>query len=92
MRHFHPLRDDLDMFRYRMEYDRDPAMFGCLKDVVNSGDVGVSLLEALTKLLGCYHAQVLIACGQCSGVLQYDAKYYFTNSLSCGPKGTKTQS
>jgi len=93
MRHFDPLRDELDMFQRtcRLEYDRDPALFGCLKDVENRGDVGVSLLEGLTKLFRGYRAGVLIACGQCFGVLQYDAKYYFTNSHSCGPKGAKAQ-
>jgi hypothetical protein len=72
---------------FRIEYEEETNLVGCLRDSVNIQDFGMTLKESLTTMFTSHKAGVLIATSKSLGVMNYDDKYYFTNSHACGPKG-----
>src|SRR5271154_5268824 len=74
-------------FNFSIEYEEEPSLYGILNDAVNNDNVGVTLRVALDIMFRDWVCGVLIAASKSLGVMNYDNKYYFTDSHSCGPKG-----
>ncbi|GFR21211.1 ATP-dependent DNA helicase [Trichonephila clavata] len=72
---------------FRIVYDEETDLVGCLRDSVNKQDFGMTLKEALTTMFTNHKAGVLIATSKSLGVMNYNDKYYFTDSHACGPNG-----
>ncbi|GFQ72031.1 ATP-dependent DNA helicase [Trichonephila clavata] len=72
---------------FRIVYDEETDLVGCLRDSVNKQDFGMTLKEALTTMFTNHKAGVLIATSKSLGVMNYNDKYYFTDSDACGPNG-----
>ena len=87
---FDVVRDDIKMFRtgFSLHYDRDPAIFGNLRDCKNPpGDIGVCLSAGLNNLFNNHSAGILIAKSKSYAVMKINDLFYFADSHSCGPKG-----
>lgn len=71
---------------FRIEYEEEADLVGCLRDSVNNQDFGMTLKEALTTMFTNHEPGVLIAAYKSLGVMNYNYKYYFTNYHAYGPK------
>ncbi|GFR21146.1 ATP-dependent DNA helicase [Trichonephila clavata] len=87
--HFGVIRDSFVMYScsFRIVYDEETDLVGCLRDSVNKQDFRMTLKEALTTMFTNHKAGVLIATSKSLGVMNYNDKYYFTDSHACGPNG-----
>ncbi|GFQ80754.1 hypothetical protein TNCT_482281 [Trichonephila clavata] len=65
---------------FRIVYDEETDLVGCLRDSVNKQDFGMALKETLTTMFTNHKAGVLIATSKSLGVMNYNDKYYFTDS------------
>lgn len=99
VRNFDVIKRDFIMYNrsFSIYYQEDSPFFGSLQDDVNDdshkGDaIGLrSLRKSLEKLFDSHSAGILITQSKSLGVLHYDNKYYFTNSHSCGAKGSRAR-
>lgn len=91
VRNFTVIQDDVVAFgkRFQITFDEEPSIYGCLKDKLNEANLGSTLRQGLEDLFMTHHAGILIADGQSFGVMHYDSKYYFSDSHSCGQKGSR---
>ncbi|GFR11956.1 ATP-dependent DNA helicase [Trichonephila clavata] len=72
---------------FRIVYDEETDLVGCLRDSVNKQDFGMTLKEALTTMFTNHNAGVSIATSKSLGVMNYYNKYYFTDSHAFGSNG-----
>ncbi|KAG5685124.1 hypothetical protein PVAND_014320 [Polypedilum vanderplanki] len=72
---------------FALEYDDEWMCTGSLKDNINDGVIGRTLLNAIRMLFIDHNAGVLVCESKSLGLMHYDDKYYFTDSHSCGPAG-----
>ncbi|GBP80295.1 hypothetical protein EVAR_37972_1 [Eumeta japonica] len=86
---FHVIRDELMAFNtaFKITHEANPSWCGSLQDKMNDGIQGKTLAIALDALFTDHRGGILIANSSAYGVLNYNNKYYFTNSHSCGKKG-----
>jgi len=90
VRNFDVLNQDFSMYskNFSIEYNENPALFGCLMDSVNrKDDIGDTLNDLMQNLFDDHAAGILIAEGKSFRVIYHEEKYYFTDSHSCGIKG-----
>lgn len=90
VRNFDVINQDFSMYskNFSIEYNENPALFGCLMDSVNRKDgIGNTLNDTMQNLFNDHAAGILIAEGKSYGVIYHEEKYYFTDSHSCGIKG-----
>ncbi|GIY15746.1 uncharacterized protein CDAR_266931 [Caerostris darwini] len=78
-------KEDLVTFgkRFRITFDEE------LNDKLNEANLGSTLRQDLEDLFMVPNPEILITDGQSFGVMHYDNKYYFSNSHSCGRKGSR---
>lgn len=90
-RNFDVVKHDFIMYEksFSIEYDEEPLLFGSIEDLTNRGNAGLMVREALSKLFETHSAGIMIAAAYSYGVMNYDDKFYFTDSHSCGPKGSR---
>ncbi|GIY57521.1 ATP-dependent DNA helicase [Caerostris darwini] len=91
VRNFKVIKDDLVTFgkTFRITFDEEPSIYGSLNDKLNEANLGSTLRQGLEDLFMVHNAGILITDGQSFGVMHYDNKYYFSNSHSCGRKGSR---
>ncbi|XP_044597317.1 uncharacterized protein LOC123273901 [Cotesia glomerata] len=91
VRNFNVIKDELFAFgkRFEITIEDDPNIYGNLCDKYNAEDLGRTLCQGLEDLFLSHSAGILITGGQSFGVMYYNDKYYFSNSHSCGPKGSR---
>lgn len=91
VRNFNVVKDDLFAFgkRFEITMEDDPNIYGNLSDKYNAEDLGRTLRQGLEDLFLSHSAGILITGGQSFGVMYYNDKYYFSNSHSCGQKGSR---
>ncbi|CAI6370574.1 unnamed protein product [Macrosiphum euphorbiae] len=90
VRNFDVINQDFSMYskNFSIEYNENPALFGCLMDSVNRKDgIGNTLNDSMQNLFNDHSAGILIAEGKSYGVIYHGEKYYFIDSQSCGIKG-----
>lgn len=91
VRNFEVVKDDLTTFgkRFQITFDDEPSIYGILNNKLNEASLGKTLRQGLEDLFMVHNAGILITDGQSFGVMRHDDKYYFSNSHSCGPKGSR---
>lgn len=101
VRHFNVIKRDFIMYdnSFSIDIEEDSPYFGSLEDDKNDDDTlqdGVfgrrSLKRSLEMLFREHSAGILIAESKSLGVLHHNDKFYFTDSHSCGAKGSSTRS
>lgn len=92
IRNFHVVKENVKMYgkRFSIDYDEDTLLFGSLQDTINTNNIGMTLISALTQLFDGYFSGILTASSKSVSVFHYEDKYYFADSHSCGPKGSPT--
>ncbi|ABF70519.1 hypothetical protein [Trichoplusia ni ascovirus 2c] len=85
IRHMQVIRNGFDIFgkTVSINYDEDTNLYGSLHDEFNTGEIGMTLKQAIETLFSDHSAGSLIASPKTYGVMKYDDKYYFTDSHSC---------
>jgi hypothetical protein len=84
------VKDDYIMYEASLSFDYDDTWncAGGLRDSDNDGQVFLTLQNAIRRLFEEHNAGVLIGQSKSLGLMQYDGKYYFTDSHACGEKGS----
>ncbi len=87
---FDVVKQNFTMYQnqFSLHYDDDTDLFGSLQDSTNSDTVGKNLTEAIHSIFQHHGRGILITAGNPFGLMHHDEKYYFTDSHSCGPKGS----